>query len=363
MRPLSGITRPRFARPRFAAPNHRKWSFDLVSLAGGLLPVLDVLGVFAAATATTWLYSAWLATGSLPFTGWSGNELTALGATGLLAAVCLYDPAFGTRASRGQAAALVSRYGLGFVLFAVAALVIAYASGALDNLPVSWLALYFGWTLLLTAVGRLFLASTIRALEHQGPLTEVIAIVGAGPLADRLVRHLRETRGDRVAILGIFDDQPTDPHSHRVDPGQIVAGNVNDLLALGTTRTIDWILVALPCTAEHPLDHLVQRLKALSAPIGLCPQNFGLTLPGRTIDFVGDGVPVTRLANWPIRHWKAIARSTELLLPAWVVALLHARPATVVVAFDAYDTAAFARVAARFDADRFDYVVTPNGTT
>ncbi|MEO8225469.1 MAG: WecB/TagA/CpsF family glycosyltransferase, partial [Gammaproteobacteria bacterium] len=66
------------------------------------------------------------------------------------------------------------------------------------------------------------------------------------------------------------------------------------------------------------------------------------------------------LADRPIRRWQAVFKATELLLPAWLAPSRRSKAPNVVVNFDDYDTAAFARVAARFAADRYDYVVTPN---
>ncbi|MGB5081771.1 MAG: WecB/TagA/CpsF family glycosyltransferase, partial [Burkholderiales bacterium] len=124
------------------------------------------------------------------------------------------------------------------------------------------------------------------------------------------------------------------------------------------------------------------RLKALSVPIGLCPQHVGLTLPYRTIDYVGDSVPVSLLADRPIERPDAVIRWAEGFLPRWLVtlALLSlaaigalantlARWALTVVQqpagkstfhFDNYDVAGFTEVAAGFGQDGYGYAVTPN---
>ena len=280
-----------------------------MALASDLLPPLDVLSVLSAGYLSVWIYGAWFAPTGLAFDAWSTYEWTALAATAMLGAVCLYDEHFGTRASRGQRAALVRRYGAGFLIFAGATLAVAFASHALDSLPSAWVMVWFGTTLLMTALARLLLAGAIRSLERDGVLTEVIAVVGVGPLADRLIRHLRQTRGNRIEILGVFDDATTD-----TDPGMPrAAGTVADLLALGTTRSIDWIVLTLPCTVEAPLYSLVHRLKALAAPIGLCPQNFGLTPSIRMVDYLGEGFPVTLLAARSSRRWTTVVK--ELTSP------------------------------------------------
>src|SRR6185295_6904466 len=133
--------------------------------------------------------------------------------------------------------------------------------------------------------------------------------------------------------------------------------------------------------AEHRLLAIVQRLKALSVPIGLCPQHVGLTVPYRIIDYVGDSVPVSLLADRPIRRWDAVVKAAEDVLPRWIVTLAllllsaaegftdrlvrlvplipQQRTAKSTFQFDNYDVAGFAGVAASFGQDRNGYAVTP----
>jgi exopolysaccharide biosynthesis WecB/TagA/CpsF family protein len=159
-------------------------------------------------------------------------------------------------------------------------------------------------------------------------------------------------------------------------------GTVAQLIELGKTRKIDWILLTLPPTAEQRLLSIMQRLKALSVPIGLCPQHVGLTVPYRTINYVGDSVPVSLLADRPIKRWDAVIKAGEDFLPRWIVtlallplvafealagrlarsssAVTQQRSAKPVFQFDNFDVAGFADVAASFGQDRYGYVVTPN---
>ncbi len=300
-----------------------------MGLASILLVTLDILAVLAAGYLGTRVYSAWLAPPDLPFSAWSVQELTALVAGAVLAALSLKDPLFGARACRGETAALVRRYTGGFALFAGAGLFIAFASRSLDSLPAGWLALYFGGSILLTAMGRLLLARTVRRLERGGLLTEVIAVVGAGPLADRLVGHLRGTRGGQLSVLGVFDDAPPPAGAGSNFP----AGTIAELLELGRTRPIDWVLVALPCSAEEPHTDLIRRLQVLGSPIGLCPGTFGVSLACRPVDYVGDGIPVTVLADRPIRRSNALIKSAEdLLLGLFITVLLLPVLAIIAVA-------------------------------
>ncbi len=301
-----------------AAPHTTPGRCDLVALSSALLLPLDVACVLFSGCLSVWIYIVWFEPAGLAVGAWSSYEWTALVTGAVLAAVSLYDEKFGTRAILRHRASLARRYGFGFMIFASTALVVAFASRALDRLPAEWVVLWFGTSLLSTSLIRLVLARLIRSLERRGVLTEVIAVVGAGPLADRLIRHLRQTRGNRIKILGVFDDAPAGSGKGF----RRARGSVADLIALGTTRPVDWIVLTLPCTVEAPLDSLVHRLKVLSAPIGLCPQNFGLTHPSHTIDYLGDGVPVTLLADRPIRRRSAVIKRIEDVALGALIALI-----------------------------------------
>ncbi|MHB1143258.1 MAG: WecB/TagA/CpsF family glycosyltransferase, partial [Sulfuricaulis sp.] len=108
----------------------------------------------------------------------------------------------------------------------------------------------------------------------------------------------------------------------------------------------------------------------------------GLTLPYRTIGYVGDNVPVNLLADRPIKRWDAVVKGAEDFLPRWIITLAmlplaavealadklvrpvpvipQARAAKLTFQFDNYDVAGFTHVAASFGQDRYGYVVTPN---
>src|SRR4029077_11689195 len=198
---------------------------------------------------------------------------------------------------------------------------------ALDSFPNGWLLLWFVSSLSLTSLTRVLAAQYVRRLQRQGVLTEVIAVVGAGPVADRLVQALRQTRPETLELLGVFDDKIIGALPSTIKS----TGTIAHLLELGKTRKIDWILLTLPPTADTRLLSIVQRLKALSVPIGLCPQNVGLTLPYLTIDYVGDSLPVSLLADRPVRRWNAVLKAAEDFLIGGTVTRLLA-PVLAIIA-------------------------------
>ena len=300
-----------------AWPARRILGRNVASLASDLLPLCDLASLLLATFLSTHLYAHWQA--PLSLVPGLGNDL---GKAALVAAVLapflLYDKHFGAVASRGQMSVLVRSYALRFTLLAGVVLALAGVSQALDDFPRGWLGIWFVTSLLLTAFTRVLVARTVRRLQHQGVLTEIVAVVGAGPVADRLVQALRQTRSETIELLGVFDDKIIGAVQSTIKS----TGTLAQLIELGKTRKIDWILLTLPPTAEKRVLSIVQRLKALSVPIGLCPQHVGSTVPYRTIDYVGDSVPVSLLSDRPIKRWEAVIKGGEDFIIGGIITLL-----------------------------------------
>jgi Undecaprenyl-phosphate glucose phosphotransferase len=299
--------------PLAAKPsNHR-----LTALASDLLPLIDMLCLLVAAALSTWIYLLWQAPrpwSAVISAGFGHGMLIGSG----LAAFVLYDKRFGVIAGAGNWLQLLRSHGLRFSLFAPMAWVLVVLSPTLAPVAPGRLALWLVLGLLLTSLSRYFMANHLRRLQIRGRLTEVVAVVGAGEAADRLTRALRQTRSETIEVLGIFDDR-----LDRAEAGTTRAcGNLDQLIALGQTRRIDWILVTLPPAAEQRLVELVERLKTLAVPIGLCPQHVGSALPYQAIDFVGDRLAVGLLADRPIKRWNAVVKLTEDFVIGGVAVLL-----------------------------------------
>jgi exopolysaccharide biosynthesis WecB/TagA/CpsF family protein len=252
-------------------------------------------------------------------------------------------------------------------------LVIGRASGVLGTMSPSAVFIWLALSFLLVSLGRAALVSGFRRLARQGVLTEVVAIVGSGVLADRLTNDLKNRKRADMRVLGVFDDD--------VSARSAVAGTVDDLIELGKTRHLDWIFVNLPCADERQLASVVRRLKALAVPIALCPWNAGLGTPYQVIDYVGGALPVTVLVDRPAKRWRAAVQTACQFLPRWVTTLLllpspllaigwrQLRTASRAVAvangrlrceLDDYDVESFVETAKDFGQSRYGFVVTPN---
>jgi exopolysaccharide biosynthesis WecB/TagA/CpsF family protein len=237
----------------------------------------------------------------------------------VLGPLILYDARLGEEAARGPKRLWLRPFVVRFALLSAVLFALGTGSQMLRGVPLVWLG---NWWLLagaLTAAIRLTVLAGVRLLQRHGMLTEVIAVVGAGPRADRLVAALLGERPAAVELLGVFDDK-----TRKASPSIIPAlGNLEELIECGKTHRIDWILLTLPPTAEHRIHAIVARLRALAVPIGLCPPETGLTMPYRAVDFIAGAVPISLLAGRPRGRWHALLEGSRRYLPHWLLHLVE----------------------------------------
>lgn len=277
-------------------------------LSSDLLPVLDIISIFSAVFLSVSIYDYWQTLQTVPV--FSGSHLwQAALVAAILAPFFLYDKHFGANATRITTGKLLRSHLLRFMLYAGFVLVLESLSSVAGS-PALVLLLWAIIGLTLTSLNRLLMTYIVRRFQRGGQLNQTIAIVGAGRVADRLVYQLLQSHSKTTEFLGIFDDKIINPPQ---TTGKAV-GNIDDLIELSKTRKIDWILLALPPTADKRMSEIVERLKDLSIPIGLCPEHVGLTIPYKNVDFVGDTVHVSRLVDRPIKRWNAVIKTIEDLV-------------------------------------------------
>lgn len=286
-----------------------------LAMRGELSWVFDPLCVLAAALLATLLHTGEMLPGLPGLHPGTADDLAAAAWLGaLLAPFLLRDAQFGALAGGGRTAAPLLAHALRFGLLALVILGLGWASGTQDRLTRGWVLLWLSGSFAMTLLARLHVALHVRRALQQGQLAEVVAVVGAGALGDRLLNELRRTAPRSVEVLGLFDD--------RAGRGGAIApaGTTAELVELGKTRRIDWIVLALPAEAQQRLEETVLRLKALSAAIVLCPPHVGFALPPQVEGWVGETVAVGWLADQPVPAGEAWARR---LVPRWIVTLLE----------------------------------------
>lgn len=352
-------------------------NYNVVPMVGGVLLILDIICLLFTLWAGMWIFDYSLVPKSRAILS-IHSFMQDISLVTIPALFVLYDKHFGAIVSRGNLWKLMRLHFIRFMVFAIFLLMLGFFIPVSDRLPEQVMLIWLAIGLTLTSCLRLLVAFTVRRYQRKGALTEVIAIVGAGPVTDRLVQALRHSHTDTVELLGVFDDKILDAPKSKIK----AVGTIHDLLEVGKSRKIDWILLTLPSTAERRVQEITQRLKALSVPIGLCPQHVGLNIPYRIVEFVNDNVPVSLLTNHPKKRWDAVIKSADDVLPRWMVTLLilpfvvfGALLNRVVKYYVARlrkdvqslrlllannDIKEFTGLAARYGIKRYGYVVTPN---
>jgi FlaA1/EpsC-like NDP-sugar epimerase len=280
----------------------------LTSLASDLLPLFDFLCVLLAAQLSTLVYGSWLAA-SGPALVYGEDFGKVVLAVAVLAIFLLYDRRFGSNLGQEHRGLLIRGFALRVALLTGLVLAVGAVGNSLQSFPAWWLALWFGTSLLLTSFTRVLAAGSVWRLQHQTTAKEVIAVVGTGLEAYRLVLALQQLPPGTVDLLGIFEDQ--DSHDDRYTIK--ATGTLAQLLELGQFGRIDWIVLALPPTSERAVLSIVQQLKVLSVPIGLSPTHIGLGAPFRTVDSVGDRLLISESADGPMQRWESLIRGGHWL--------------------------------------------------
>jgi hypothetical protein len=284
-----------------------------LSMSASVLLLFDVMGLCVAAPISAHVGASWLAPAHFTPSSAIDFEHAALAAA-VMAPFMLY---FRAAVSHGRNPLLLHYHALRFAVFAGVVVALAAAIQVLPRFPRAWLVVWFGTGLLLTSFARILTGGTLRRLQRRGVLKEVIAVVGAGPVTDRLIGELILGGPQAVEVLGVFDDRS----GRATDCSYQPVGSVSQLLELGKLRKIDWILLTLPPTAGERLAAVVHRLKSLSAPIALCPPHVGLSAQDHRDDDLEGGLLVGPLTDRQIERWGALIRAGEASLPRWIVTL------------------------------------------
>jgi Undecaprenyl-phosphate glucose phosphotransferase len=303
----------RRAKPRL----FRGVSTDFVALAHDLLALGDMCAVGLSGAFSALLWMRLSVTSILPGHLWNvfGSRATV---AALIAPFVLR--AVHPRSARDAGDRLMNAQELSsrFLVFAALMLIIGYVTGSLSGVPLGWLALWalLGWCAVLA--NRVALTKGLQFLERTDSLHDVVAIVGAGELADRVMEHSKLANSRGLQIAGVFDDRMT----RHEDKASRPCGTVQDLLEVGKTRRIDWVLITIPAAAEQRVLSLAHQLKSLATGVAVCPEQFALSMPHQGWAYVGNCLPAALLVDRPLRGWEPVVKRLEDVVLGSILSLL-----------------------------------------
>lgn len=274
-------------------------------MAGDAVLALDVLCVAASSLLCHAVYNVLFLSGPFDFVQNAGVGLIA----GILTALGLArSKSYEINQLldfNGQIGRIVSCWALS----ALALVAVAFTLKISAQFSRGWVLATFFVAPLVLLGERSLVAGLLARWMELGYMRRNVAIVGAGPLCQRLCAHLASL-GARsgVRVIGIFDDRRT----RIVDKieGYPVLGTVSDLFAFARNYRLDEIILALPWSAESRVATLVDQLSALPADIRICPDFVGLRFMSRPYSRLGD-MTLLQAKSRPIKEWSLIVKTIQ----------------------------------------------------
>ena len=182
-----------------------------------------------------------------------------------------------------------------------------------------WTALWFSLGAALIVASRIALNHQVKNWHRAGRLGERVAVIGAGAVAQRLLRGLNAAAGG-PRILGVYDDEAAS--LPRRCMGHAILGSVDDLLRDVRLYGIDTVIVALPPAAEHKLVETLNKLTVVPVDVRLCPGEFALRLGALQASHIGSHT-FLNVIDRPLRDWRWTAKSIEdRILGALILAMI-----------------------------------------
>lgn len=172
---------------------------------------------------------------------------------------------------------------------------------------------------------HVFSALILGAMNRAGLFSLNVVIVGATPLAHKLIEEAKASRD--ISVLGVFDDRldRAKPLPHHVK----LLGDLDDLMSWPHLPSIDRVIVAVSSSAQSRVLQLVNKLRSMPNKVVLAIDMQGFDSDGTTIGRIGNR-PVAYVSGAPEdakrAFWKRVQDlvlgSILLLLAAPVMALV-----------------------------------------
>jgi Undecaprenyl-phosphate glucose phosphotransferase len=204
-------------------------------------------------------------------------------------------------------AASLGRVLLGWLMTLGALCLATFAVEPVTVMAGSWIVLWFSSGAVLLAASRVALNHQMKSWSRADRLGEVVAIVGAGPVAQRLLRSMNAAHGG-PRIFGVYaDDAAALP---RRCMGHAILGSIDELVRDVRVHGIDAVIVALPSTSEHQLVETLNKLSLVPVDVKLCPGEFAMRLGILQASHIG-GHTFLNVIDRPLRDGRWIAKSVE----------------------------------------------------
>jgi Undecaprenyl-phosphate glucose phosphotransferase len=208
----------------------------------------------------------------------------------------------------------------GWIFTVGAAIGVLHAADQVATGESSWLLLCSTAALGLLSVNRMILFCLLGKWGRTGRLHRNVAVIGAGPIGQRLLAYLNGNAVARVKVVGVYDDRNERLPEHCL--GHPIVGGVDELVKDARTGLIDMVIVALPLSADWRLAEVMNKLMTVPVDVRLCPDLFGFQLGACQVSHLGE-VPLLNALERPLRSWAGVVKEIEdRVLAAFILFLI-----------------------------------------
>jgi Undecaprenyl-phosphate glucose phosphotransferase len=192
-----------------------------------------------------------------------------------------------------------------------------------------WLVGWYASGAVVLVLFRLSLRAAVLQWTREGRLKRRTVIVGGGHDAEVLVDQIKQSAGNDVRLLGLFDDR-NDERSPESVASLPKLGRVADLLEFARQTRVDLVIVSMPLSAEKRVLEMLTQLWVLPVDIRLSAHMSKLRFTSKAYSYVGD-VPVFDMVDRPISDWNLVFKWLFDKIVA-VIALILLSPVMLVTA-------------------------------
>ncbi|WP_396267806.1 undecaprenyl-phosphate glucose phosphotransferase [Ideonella sp.] len=198
--------------------------------------------------------------------------------------------------------------------------VVGYVTGGLDMMD-RRLLLYWVLATPILQASAVWVGHQIVVWHSASPQARrPVVIVGAGPIALRLVQAMRRRPDLSYDLLCIFDDRTPDRLSLPDDVA--LRGPLSELPAFIDKHGVKDVFVTLPLTSQPRILNLMQMLQNTTASLYYVPDVFGVTVIQGRLEDMG-GLPVVGLHLTPFSGINGLLkRASDLVLAALILVLI-----------------------------------------
>jgi putative colanic acid biosynthesis UDP-glucose lipid carrier transferase len=186
-----------------------------------------------------------------------------------------------------------------------------------------WLLSWAAFSALGLVVARHFERSWVVAGLRSGTLRRKIALIGATPHAERLIKQVEANDAQQPSlVLGVYDDRSLARRPASIG-GIKVAGDIDTLCDYAETNPVDVIIIALPWQRAMEMFRLIQRVQWISADV-MIPMDDS-TINARTARIAAiAGEAALQVVRQPLPGTQNLAKITEDYVVASVAVVLLA---------------------------------------